>query len=111
MLTSNPDATRAFYADTCACGHALSAADQPDRFAYDHIDLPPVKPVTTRIHLHKGHCPCCKSRVTATPPADMMPGTPFGPADVCSIVATGKLAGRCALAAIRDALSANPAPA
>jgi transposase len=51
-LADNPDATRDGYADTCACGTALSDADQPDVFAYDHIELPPIKPVTTRIHLH-----------------------------------------------------------
>jgi transposase len=84
-LAENPDATREFYADQCACGHALSQADQPDRVAYDHIDLPPIKPVTTRIHLHKGRCPCCQKRVTATPPADMMPGTPFGPGIVALV--------------------------
>jgi transposase len=61
------------------------AADQPDRFAYDHIDLPPIKPLTTRIHLHKGHCPCCNAKVAATPPADMVPGTPFGPGIVALV--------------------------
>ena len=54
-------------------------ADQSLIRAYDHIDLPPIKPVTTRINLHSGACGCCGARVTATPPADMPPGTPFGP--------------------------------
>ncbi len=49
------------------------------RLAYDHVDLPPIRPVTTRINLHKGQCPCCKKRFAATPPADMAPGSPFGP--------------------------------
>jgi len=78
-LCENPDATREIYAEECACGATLSPADQPQVFAYDHIDLPPIKPVTTRINLHKGRCPCCKTRVAAKPPADMMPGSPFGP--------------------------------
>ena len=78
-LCPDPDLTREIYADACSCGAALMPADQPDVFAYDHIDLPPIKPVTTRINLHKGNCPCCKRRVAAKPPADMMPGTPFGP--------------------------------
>jgi len=77
-LSANPDVTREVYADSCACGTALSAADQPDVFAYDHIDLPPIKPITTRINLHKGRCPCCQRRVAAKPPADMRPGSPFG---------------------------------
>ena len=85
-LCPDPDATREVYAEACACGAALSPADQPDVFAYDHIDLPPIKPVTTRINLHKGHCPCCQRRVTAKPPADMAPGSPFGPG-IVSVVA------------------------
>jgi len=78
-LAADPDATREIYAETCSCGATLSPANQPQVFAYDHIDLPPIKPITTRINLHKGHCPCCKTRVAAKPPADMMPGSPFGP--------------------------------
>ena len=85
-LCANPDATRDIYAKRCACGTALSPADQPDCFAYDHIDVPPIKPVTTRINVHKGTCPCCKRRVAAKAPADMMPGTPFGP-NITSLVA------------------------
>ena len=79
VLCANPDVTRDIYAKKCRCGAKLSEADQPGVFAYDHVDLPPIKPVTTRIHLHKGHCPCCKRRVTALPPANMLPGSPFGP--------------------------------
>jgi transposase len=84
-LCANPDVTHDVYADRCTCGAALIPADQPHAFAYDHIDLPPIKPVTTRINLHKGQCPCCKRRVTARPPADMMPGSPFGPG-IASVV-------------------------
>ncbi len=84
-LAPEPDATRDIYAGTCCCGAALSHADQPHTHAYDYIDLPPVKPVTTRIHLHKGHCPACKKRVAAKPPADMPPGTPFGPGIVGTV--------------------------
>lgn len=78
-LCANPDATRDIYADRCACGTAVSPEDQTLAHAYDHIDLPPIKPVTTRINLHRAQCPCCKRRVTAQAPADMQPGSPFGP--------------------------------
>ncbi len=37
------------------------------------------KYINEKYYLHKGHCPCCKTRVAAKPPADMMPGSPFGP--------------------------------
>jgi transposase len=72
-LCPDPDVTREIYAEICSCGAVLSPADQPDVFAYDLIDLPPIKPVTTRINLHKGNCPCCRKRVAAQPPADMAP--------------------------------------
>lgn len=52
VLCANPDVTRDIYAKKCRCGAKLSEADQPGVFAYDHVDLPPIKPVTTRIHLH-----------------------------------------------------------
>ena len=78
-LCPNPDATRDVFAERCACGASVSPTEQTLAHAYDHIDLPPIKPVTTRINLHCGQCPCCKKRVAAIPPADMAPGSPFGP--------------------------------
>ena len=78
-LAANPDVTRDIYAERCACGTAMSPADQALAHAYDHIDLPVIKPITTRINLFRAPCPCCRKRVTATPPADMAPGSPFGP--------------------------------
>lgn len=79
-LSPNPDHVRDIYAKACTgCGTALSEADQPDVAAYDHIELPPIRPVTTRVNLHRGACPCCGKRVAAAAPADMPPGSPFGP--------------------------------
>jgi len=74
-LCVNPDVTRDIYAERCACGAKLRAADQ----VYDHVEVPPIKPVTTRINLHRADCPCCGNTITAAPPADMPPGSPFGP--------------------------------
>ena len=84
-LCPDPDATREIYAERCSCGAALGPGDQPHVHAYDHIDLPPIKPVTTRINLHKGHCPRCGKPVAAKPPADMAPGSPFGPGIVSAV--------------------------
>src|SRR5262249_16512819 len=79
-LCANPDVTRDIYAERCACGAKLRAADQVLARAYDHVELPPIKPVTTRINLHRADCPCCGNIITAEPPADMPPpGSPFGP--------------------------------
>jgi transposase len=86
QLAENPDATRRFYAEHCACGAALSKDGQELAKQYDHIDIPPVRPVTTRIELFRAACPCCKARVTANAPADMPEGMPFGP-EVASMIA------------------------
>lgn len=78
-LAPNPDVTRNIAAERCPCGTSLDAAHQQIARAYDHVDLPPVRPITTRINLLCANCPCCKKRVTATAPADMPEGSPFGP--------------------------------
>jgi transposase len=78
-LAESPDVARRFYAERCACGAVLGEAGQSLVKEYDHIDIPPIRPVTTRIELFGGTCPCCKARVTAHAPADMPEGTPFGP--------------------------------
>jgi transposase len=77
-LAENPDATRDIYAERCGCGARLAAAGQEVARAFDHVDLPPIKPITTRINLFRATCPCCKARVTAAAPADMPEGSPFG---------------------------------
>ena len=86
-LCPDPDHVREIYAEACmGCGAALSPTDQPEVHAYDHIDLPPIKPVTTRVVLHRGACPCCQARVAAAAPADMPIGSPFGPGIVALVV-------------------------
>jgi transposase len=79
-LAENPDEVVEALAGTCPhCEHALTEADQTKVFAYDHIDIPPIKPVVTRIHLHRGQCPCCARKFIAPAPEGMAPGSPFGP--------------------------------
>ena len=41
-LAENPDATRRFYAERCACGAVLDQAGQELAKEYDHIDIPPI---------------------------------------------------------------------
>ncbi|MBV8341041.1 MAG: IS66 family transposase [Gammaproteobacteria bacterium] len=99
-LCPNPDVTRDIYAESCACGAKLAPTDQVIAHAYDHVELPPIKPVTTRINVHRGDCPCCGMPVTAEAPADMPPGSPFGPGIValvtylhgCQMVSYARLA-------------------
>jgi transposase len=80
-LAEHPDAVREVFAVTCTgCGQPMTEADQPElAHAYDHIDLPPIRPIVTRVNLHRGACSCCGARVTAAAPDDMPLGSPFGP--------------------------------
>ena len=92
--------TRDVHVERCACGAKLPATEQVLARAYDHVELPPIKPITTRINLHCADCPCCGKATTAEPPADMPPGSPFGPGIValvtylhgCQMVSYARLA-------------------
>lgn len=86
-LAETPDRSIEAFAPSCPhCTHALTPADQPEAHAYDHIDLPPIKPIITRIHRHRGVCPGCGKGFTAPAPAGLDPGSPFGPNLVALIV-------------------------
>jgi transposase len=84
-LCPNPDVTCDIYAERCDCGGKVPLKGQVLAHAYDHIEIPPIKPWTTRNNLYKGDCSCCGKTVTATPPADMPPGSPFGPGIVALV--------------------------
>src|SRR5271163_2308417 len=79
-LAPDPDRIVASVAERCPhCEHALTPTDQLGFHAYDHLELPPIRPVITRIHRHRGVCPNCRRGFSAPPPAGMPPGSPFGP--------------------------------
>jgi transposase len=79
-LAPDPDRIIDSVAQHCPhCQYALTPADQSGFHAYDHIELPPIRPVITRIHRHRGVCPSCRRGFSAPPPAGMPPGSPFGP--------------------------------
>src|SRR5271166_3886247 len=68
-LAPHPDRNVASVAEHCPhCDHALTVADQVGFHAYDHIELPPLRPVITRIHRHRGMCPNCRRGFSAPPP-------------------------------------------
>src|ERR1700686_2588990 len=52
-LAENPDATRDIYAERCACGTALEEAGPELARGWDHVDLPPIQPIPTRINLSR----------------------------------------------------------
>lgn len=86
-LAANPDRVVEATAQRCPhCAQGLTPADQPEFHAYDHVELPPVRPVVTRIHRHRGRCPCCRRAFSAPAPEGMAPGSPFGPAIVALVL-------------------------
>jgi transposase len=79
-LAEHPDRTIEATLAACPhCTHAFGPADLPEIHAYDHIDLPPLRPIVTRINRHRGVCPCCQNRVAAPAPEGFDAGSPFGP--------------------------------
>ncbi|MGY0715133.1 IS66 family transposase [Azospirillum argentinense] len=79
-LAPDPDRTERRLAEECPhCQVALPAVGQRCRHRYDHIDLPEVRPVVTRVELFGGRCGSCGRRYRAEPPGALLPGTPFVP--------------------------------
>lgn len=79
-LAEDPDKIERRMAACCPhCGTAVAGTHQRCRHRYDHIDLPIIRPVVTRIELFGGRCGGCGRRYRAAPPVGMAPGTPFGP--------------------------------
>jgi transposase len=74
----HPDETVIARPVCCAhCQAALDAADQRLEARYDKVDLPPVRPVVTRVERYAGRCRCCGHTTRAPVPAGLEPGTPF----------------------------------
>jgi transposase len=78
-LHESPDALVEVRAQACPrCGHPLSPEAQKLSAVHDRIELPPIRPVVTRVRLHGGVCPCCKLPFEAPAPAGLERGSPFG---------------------------------
>jgi transposase len=79
-LASEPDQYVVAQAAACSyCQAVLGAGDQVLHARYDKVDLPPVRPVVTRVERYVGHCPCCGGTTLAPVPDGMEEGSPFGP--------------------------------
>ena len=78
----HPDPTTRIEATATHCGHCgtdVSSRAQIACEAYDHIEIPSIKPDVTRITLFGGTCPCCARRFKAPAPEGFPQGSPFGP--------------------------------
>src|ERR1019366_4516722 len=79
-LHPNPTARRDLMATACQhCGANVSSAPQIAYEAYDHVEIPEIKPDITRVTLFGGTCPCCAKRFKAPSPQGLEPGSPFVP--------------------------------
>ena len=58
------------------CGEEVS--DQHLHARYDKIEIPPVKPIVTRVEQYGGHCSHCHQDYVSPVPTNLEPGTPFG---------------------------------
>ncbi|MFL5286441.1 MAG: IS66 family transposase [Rhodopila sp.] len=77
-LVEHPDETVIARPVCCAhCQATLDEADQKLAARYDKVDLPPVRPVVTRVERYAGQCRCCGGTTLAPVPEGLEPGTPF----------------------------------
>src|SRR3954468_17988881 len=78
-LAEEPDQRVIAKAAACAhCRAALDDAAQVLHARYDKVELPPVRPVVTRVERYLGRCPCCGGATLAPVPEGTEQGTPFG---------------------------------
>ncbi len=78
-LADAPDETIKRLATACPhCAADVSGQRQACRHRYDHIDIPPIAPVVSRVELFGGRCAACGRRFRAEAPEGMAPGSPFG---------------------------------
>ena len=82
-LMEHPDQVVSARAAGCRhCGTPLGEADHQLHSRYDKIELPPVRPVVTRVERYAGHCSCCGGTTLAPVPDGLEEGSPFGPSIV-----------------------------
>lgn len=78
-LVKEPDQFVTAKAKACAhCQARLDDADQVLHGCYDRIEVPPVRPVVTRVERFAGRCRCCGQTTLAPVPDGLEPGSPFG---------------------------------
>jgi transposase len=86
-LHPHPDRTIDQRLTTCpACEAVFPDASQTPQQVYERIELPPLRPDVTQVRLFGGRCGCCGERVSATAPAGLEQGSPFGHSIAATVV-------------------------
>ena len=79
-LCATPDKVVVARPVRCAqCEAALGEAERVLAGRYDKVELPPVRPVVTRVERYAGRCRCCGGLTLAPVPEGLEPGGLFGP--------------------------------
>jgi transposase len=78
-LSENPDQTVQAYVQVCAgCGTSLGKSEQKIQRRYDKLELPPIKPIVTRVEQYGCKCPQCGEQQIAIVPIGLEVGSPYG---------------------------------
>jgi transposase len=78
-LHPNPDKRIVSRVKKCPhCGERVSEAEQSLFAVYDKIEIPPVKPIVTRVEQYGGHCHHCGKDYVSPVPRGYEGGSPFG---------------------------------
>ena len=79
LLHPDPDQVIVAQARVCPhCGQGVAPTAQHLHAVYDKIELPPVKPIVTRVEQYGGQCASCGQSYVAPVPVGLEPGSPFG---------------------------------
>ncbi|MEG4152381.1 hypothetical protein QT988_14190, partial [Microcoleus sp. S36a_D1] len=76
-LHPHPDQTIIAQLKNCPqCGEKVTATAQKLQSIYEKIELPPIRPIITRIEGYGGQCACCQTKYVAPVPLGMEQGSP-----------------------------------
>ncbi len=68
------------------CGINIAEKEQKLTALYEKIEIPPLKPIVTRIQRYGGNCHCCYQDYIAPVPVGMEQGSPFGDSIISLII-------------------------
>lgn len=78
-MSETPDQLFKLYVSQCSgCGIPVAPETQQLLERYDKIEIPPIRPVVTRVERYGCTCVGCGTVQSAQPPEPLATGSPFG---------------------------------